>query len=73
MPIALFLLVAAQETNAADCGSTANRAGCLGANGAATYNKNTGAVHTAQPCHSNQVATGTSVKARKPARARSTR
>jgi hypothetical protein len=60
--IALFLLLAAQEANAAECGSTANRAGCVGANGAATYNKNTGAVHTPQPYHSNQVAPGTNVQ-----------
>jgi hypothetical protein len=71
--IALFLLLAAQEANAAECGSTANRAGCttpngavdVGPNGAATYNKNTGAVHTAQPTtlsHSNQVAPGTNVQ-----------
>ena len=60
--IALFLLLAAQEANAAECGSTANRAGCVRANGAATYNKNTGAVHTAQPYHSNQVAPGTNVQ-----------
>ena len=61
--IALFLLLAAQEANAAECGSTANRAGCVGANGAATYNKNTGAVHTAQPYHSNQVAPAQMFKA----------
>src|ERR1700710_2179743 len=57
--IALLLLVAAQEANAAECGSTANRAGCVGPNGAATYNKNTGVAHTAQPYHSNEVAPGT--------------
>jgi hypothetical protein len=62
--IALFLLVATQGANAAECGSTANRAGCVGPNGAATYNKNTGAVHTAQPYHSNRVAPGTSVQGR---------
>jgi hypothetical protein len=56
--IALFLFLAAQQANAAECGSTANRAGCVGPNGAATYNKNTGAVRTAQPYHSNQVAPG---------------
>jgi len=63
--IALFLLLAAQEANAAECGATANRAGCVGANGAATYNKNTGEVHSAQPndsYHSNQVAPGTNVQ-----------
>jgi hypothetical protein len=57
--IALFLLLAAQQANAVECGSTANREGCVGPNGAATYNKNTGAAHTAQPYHSNEVAPGT--------------
>jgi hypothetical protein len=57
--ITLFLLLAAQEAKAAECGSTAERAGCVGPNGAATYNKNTGAVHSAQPYHSNAVAPGT--------------
>jgi len=56
--IALFLLLAVQEAKAAECGSTANRVGCVGPNGAATYNKSTGAVHSAQPYHSNQVAPG---------------
>ena len=56
--IALFLLMAAQQANAAECGSSANRAGCVGPNGAASYNKNTGAVHSAQPYHSNEVAPG---------------
>jgi hypothetical protein len=53
--IALLLLLAAQEANAAECGSTANRAGCVGPNGGATYNKSTGEAHTAQPSHANQV------------------
>jgi hypothetical protein len=53
--IALFLLLAAHEANAAECGSTANRAGCVGPNGATTYNKNTGQVHTAQPYQSPSV------------------
>ncbi len=60
--IALFLLFAAQQANAAECGSTANRAGCVGPNGAATYNKNTGVAHTAQPYHSNRVAPGAHVE-----------
>lgn len=59
--IALLLLLAAQDANAAECGSTANRAGCVGPNGAASYNKNTGQVHSAQPYHSNEVAPGTNV------------
>jgi hypothetical protein len=74
--IALFLLLAAQEANAAECGSTAYRAGCttpngavgVGPNGAATYNKNTGAVHTTQPnnsYHSTQVTPGTNVQGRR--------
>jgi hypothetical protein len=62
----ILLLLAAQQASAAECGSTANRAGCVGPNGAvgvghngaATYNKNTGAVHTSQPQNSNQVAPG---------------
>ena len=64
--IGLFLLLAAQEVNAAECGSTANRAGCVGPNGAvgagpngaAAYNKNTERARTAQPYHSNEVAPG---------------
>jgi hypothetical protein len=63
--IALFLLFAAQEANAAECGSTANRAGCVGPNGAASYNKHTGEVHTAQPYHSNEVAPATNVQGRR--------
>jgi hypothetical protein len=62
--IAAFLLFAAQAANAAECGSTANRSGCVGPNGAATYNKNTGQVHTRQPYHANEVAPGTSVQGR---------
>jgi hypothetical protein len=73
--VALFLLLAAQPANAAECGSTANRAGCttrngavgVGPNGAATYNKKTGDVHSAQPnnnYNSNQAAPGTSVQGR---------
>jgi hypothetical protein len=60
--IALFLLFALQQANAVECGSTANRSGCVGPNGAATYNKNTGQVHTAKPYHSNTVAPGTTVQ-----------
>ena len=63
--VALLLLLAAQQANAAECGSTANRAGCVGPNGAATYNKNTGAVHTGQSSRSNQVAPGTNVQGRR--------
>lgn len=63
--IALFLLLAAQGANAVECGSTANRAGCIGPNGAATYNKNSGQVHTAQPYHSDEVAPGAHVQGRR--------
>lgn len=63
--VASCLLVAAQAADAATCGSTANRAGCVGANGAASYNKNTGAVHTGQPYHTNQAAPGTQVQGRR--------
>jgi hypothetical protein len=73
--IALFLLLAAAQAANAECGSTANRAGCttpngavgVGPNGAATYNKNSGAVHTTQPSntHSDQVAPGTRAQGRR--------
>jgi hypothetical protein len=63
--IALFLLLAAQEGNAAECGSTANRAGCVGPNGTATYNKSTGEVHTARPYYSNEVTPGAHVQGRR--------
>jgi hypothetical protein len=59
--VALFLLTAAQQAYAVECGSTANRAGCVGPNGAASYNKNTGAVHSGQ---TNQVAPGETVRGR---------
>jgi hypothetical protein len=66
LPLVLLLAVA-QHANAA-CGSTAYRAGCttpngavgVGPNGATTYNKNTGQVHTYS--HSSQVAPGTTVQ-----------
>jgi hypothetical protein len=63
--IALFLLLATEGANAAECGSTANRAGCVGPNGAATYNKNSGEIHTAQPYHSNEVVPGAHVQGRR--------
>jgi hypothetical protein len=65
--IALSLFSAAAQGAAAECGSTANRAGCVGPNGAATYNKNTGTVHTAQPnsYHSNDIVPGTNVQGRR--------
>lgn len=54
----------AEKASAAECGSTANRSGCVGPNGAATYNKNTGQVHTAQPqpYYRNRAAPGTTVQ-----------
>jgi hypothetical protein len=60
-----LLLLAAQQASAAECGSTANRAGCVGSNGAASYNKNTGAVHSSQAHDSNQVAPGENVHGRR--------
>jgi hypothetical protein len=56
--IALLFLLVAQQTNAAECGSTSNREGCVGPNGAASYNKNTGHTHSAQPNHLNEAAPG---------------
>jgi hypothetical protein len=63
--VVMFLLLAAQRANAVECGSTANREGCAGPNGAASYNKNTGEVHSAQPYHSNEVAPGTHAEGRR--------
>jgi hypothetical protein len=60
--IALLLLSALPQAYAAQCGSTANRAGCVGPNGATTYNKNTGQVHTIRPYNSNAVRPGTHVQ-----------
>ncbi len=62
--VALLLLATVQQANAAECGSTANRAGCVGPNGAASYNKNTGVAHSTQRYHSNEVAPGRSVQGR---------
>jgi hypothetical protein len=62
--IALFLLAGAEQANAVECGSTVNRAGCVGPSGAASYNKDTGAVHSVQPYHSNEVSLGKSVEGR---------
>ena len=63
--IALVFALAAQQAGAVECGSTANRAGCVGANGAASYNKNTGAVHSTQPHQSNEIAPGTTAQGRR--------
>ena len=54
-------LIAARQAHAVECGSTANRAGCVGPGGAATYNKNTGQAHTAEPYNRNRAAPGTTV------------
>jgi hypothetical protein len=63
--IALLLLWSAQQVNAVECGSTANRAGCVGTNGAATYNRNTGQARTAQPYLSSEVAPGAHAEGRR--------
>src|ERR1700693_3979188 len=72
--IVLVLLLGASQAANAECGSTANRAGCttpngavgVGPNGVATYNKNSGEVHTSQSnAHSNQVEPGTNVQGRR--------
>ncbi|MFL5253193.1 MAG: hypothetical protein ACJ8AI_09930 [Rhodopila sp.] len=60
--LAAALALTASAAHAATCGQTANRAGCVGPNGAASYNKNTGAVHSAQPYRYNRVAPGTHVQ-----------
>jgi len=60
--VALFLLFSLQQANAVECGSTANRSGCVGPNGAKTYNKNTSQAHTTQRYHSNTVAPGANVQ-----------
>ena len=61
--ILLLLASAAGSAQAATCGQTANRAGCVGPNGAASYNKNTGAVHGSRAYHpANRVAPGTHVQ-----------
>jgi hypothetical protein len=71
--VLVLLLGASQEANA-ECGSTANRAGCttpngavgVGSSGAATYNKNSGEVHTSQSnANSDQVAPGTKAQGRR--------
>jgi hypothetical protein len=67
--IALVLLLSLVPAANAACGSTANRAGCVGPNGAvgvgpngaASYNKNTGAVRST-PYRTNSVAPGTTAQ-----------
>jgi hypothetical protein len=56
------MLLAAPMAHAASCANGVNVAGCVGPNGAATYNKNTGQAHTAQPSNYNSVAPGTRVQ-----------
>ena len=59
----LLLLASAVSAQAATCGQTANRAGCVGPNGAVGYNKNTGVAHGARVYHPpNSVAAGTHVE-----------
>jgi hypothetical protein len=65
LPLTLGLGIApfaVQKANAVECGSTANRAGCVGPNGAASYNKNTGQAHTADPYYRNRAAPGTTAQ-----------
>jgi len=57
-----MLLFAVQQAEAAACGQTANRAGCVGANGAVGYNKNTGVAHGARAYPPNTVAPGAHVE-----------
>ncbi|MBS0641996.1 MAG: hypothetical protein U1E70_21950 [Acetobacteraceae bacterium] len=59
---ALLLVGLASSAQAATCGQTANRAGCVGPNGAATYNKNTGAVRTGRTYPPPAVAPGAHVQ-----------
>lgn len=59
---ALLLIAAAPAAWAATCGQTANRAGCVGPNGAAAYNKNTGAVHGGRTYPPQAVAPGAHVQ-----------
>jgi hypothetical protein len=66
----ILLLLASRQANAAECGSMANRVGFggpngaigVGRNGAASYNKNAGAVHTSPAQNSNQVAPGANIQ-----------
>jgi hypothetical protein len=60
--IVVFLICGASQAYAARCSSTANAAGCVGPNGATTYNRNTGQVHTVRPYNSNLVSPGTHVQ-----------
>jgi hypothetical protein len=59
---ALMVFFAVQQAHAATCGQTANRAGCVGANGAVGYNKNTGTAHGARAYNTNEVAPGRHVE-----------
>ena len=56
------MLLAMPMAHAASCANGVYRAGCVGPNGAATYNKNTGQAHTARSYNSNSVAPGTHVQ-----------
>lgn len=67
--VTVFLLCSAPIAQAAECGSTANRAGCVGPNGAigtgpngaGSYNRNTGEVHRN---YNNEMAPGTHAEGR---------
>ena len=60
--LTLMLVFAAHQAEAAACGQTANRAGCVGANGAVGYDKNTGVAHGGRTYHTIQVAPGAHVE-----------
>ena len=62
--LTVLLVLAAPSAYAAACGSTANRAGCVGPNGAVGYNKNTGVGHATTSSRYNHVAPGTHVEGR---------
>lgn len=56
------MLLATPVAHAASCANGVYRAGCVGPNGAATYNKTTGQAHTARPTTYDSVAPGTHVQ-----------
>lgn len=60
--VAAMLLAMPMAAHAASCANGVYRAGCAGPNGAATYNKDTGQVHTARRYNYNNVAPGTHVQ-----------
>lgn len=56
------MLLTVSTAHAASCVNGVYRAGCVGANGAATYNKDTGEAHTVRSSDYNRVAPGTHVQ-----------